>query len=241
MSVKELLKGLHALQKIDLEILELRRTGEAHPKRLAQLDAELATARGAADLERNRLADNEKQRRDKEQEISSEKEKIKKWEARLAEQRTTREYAALAREIDIAKKAVLNLEDELKLLVAATEEIRKALSVKEGDLRRREDASAAERTTLTTQISTLDGQVKGLSEKRDEAAKGVDSGLAAKYESVRKKRGSGMAPVVNGICKGCNMRLPPQLQNILRAGATIEACPNCLRLIYASEVINLGE
>jgi predicted nucleic acid-binding Zn-ribbon protein len=54
---------------------------------------------------------------------------------------------------------------------------------------------------------------------------------------VRKKRGTGVVPVQNGICKGCNMRLPPQLQNILRSGATIESCPSCQRLIYAAELM----
>ena len=33
------------------------------------------------------------------------------------------------------------------------------------------------------------------------------------------------------------MRLPPQLQNILRSGATIESCPSCQRLIYAAELM----
>jgi len=46
-SVKEILKGLHALQKVDLEILELQRAGDAHPKRLAELDQQLAGARAA--------------------------------------------------------------------------------------------------------------------------------------------------------------------------------------------------
>jgi predicted nucleic acid-binding Zn-ribbon protein len=33
------------------------------------------------------------------------------------------------------------------------------------------------------------------------------------------------------------MRLPPQLQNILRSGVTIEHCPSCQRLIYAAELM----
>ena len=44
-------------------------------------------------------------RRTLEQNIAEEKDKVRKWETRLSEQRSTREYAALAREIDIAKKA----------------------------------------------------------------------------------------------------------------------------------------
>src|SRR5256885_12192852 len=43
--------------------------------------------------------------------ISEEKDKVKKWEGRLTEQRSTREYSALAREIDIAKKSNLRSEE----------------------------------------------------------------------------------------------------------------------------------
>lgn len=237
MSVKEKLKGLEALQTVDLQILDLQKAGEAYPKRLAELDAELASARSALEAERARLTDNEKLRRDKEAEITSEKDKTKKWEARLAEMRTTREYAALAREIDISKKAILNLEEENKALVEGATAIRNALLEKEAELRRRDDASAAERTDLTAKIGSLASQVRELTEKRNEVAKGVDPEVIGKYEYVRKKRGTGMVPVVNGICKGCRMRLPPQLQNILRAGATIESCPSCQRLIYAEELM----
>jgi len=236
-SVKEKLKGLEALQAVDLQILELEKAGDAYPKRLAELDAELASARGALEAERTRLTDNEKLRRDKEAEIASEKDKTKKWEARLAEMRTTREYAALAREIDISKKAILNLEEENKVLVEAAQAIRNAIAEREAELRRREDGSAAERVDLTEKVGTLASQVRELTEKRTGVAQGADGDLVARYDSVRKKRGTGLAAVVNGVCKGCNMRLPPQLQNILRSGATIEACPSCLRLIYAAEIM----
>lgn len=237
MSVKERLKGLEALQTVDLQILELQKAGEAYPKRLAELDAELGAARAAAEAERARLADNEKIRRDKEAEIGAEKDKTKKWEARLAEMRTTREYAALAREIDISKKAILNLEEELKALVEGATAIRASLGEREGELRRREDGSAAERAELSEKVGTLSNQVRELAEKRTEVAKSVDAELLGRYDFVRKKRGTGMVPVANGICKGCNMRLPPQLQNILRSGATIESCPSCQRLIYAAELM----
>ena len=88
MSVKEKLKGLEALQTVDLQILDLQKAGEAYPKRLAELDSELASARGALDAERTRLTDNEKLRRDKEAEIAAEKDKTKKWEGRLADRKS---------------------------------------------------------------------------------------------------------------------------------------------------------
>lgn len=237
MSVKEKLKGLEALQTVDLQILEMQKAGEAYPKRLAELDEELAHARGAVEAERSRFNENEKLRRDKEAEITSEKDKTKKWESRLAEMRTTREYAALAREIDISKKAILNLEEENKALSDGAVAIRVALSERDGELRRLEDGSAAERADLAAKIGSLAAQVHALSEKRAEVAKSADPELVVRYDFVRKKRGTGLASVVNGICRGCNMRLPPQLQNILRSGATVESCPSCQRLIFTAELM----
>jgi hypothetical protein len=236
-SVKEKLKGLEALQTVDLQILDLQKAGEAYPKRLAELDAELAGARSALEADRARLNENEKLRRDKDAEIVSEKDKTKKWESRLAEMRTTREYAALAREIDISKKAILNLEEENKALVEVAQTIRNSLVEKEAELRRREDGSAAERSELSEKIGSLANQIRELTEKRGEASKAADPELVGRYEFVRKKKGQGVVPVINGICKGCKMRLPPQLQNILRAGATIETCPSCQRLIYSEEAM----
>jgi predicted nucleic acid-binding Zn-ribbon protein len=236
-SIKEKLKALQALQMVDLEISELQRAGEVYPKRLSELDAERATARVRVEAERNRLAENERLRRGKETEIQSEKEKIKKWEARLAEQRTTREYTALAREIDIAKKAMLNLEEELKNLVDQVESIKKALAEREGELNRFEDSSAAERAELESQISSLSSQVAALTEKRTGLSKEVDRELLSRYDSVRRANGSGMAAVVGGTCRGCNMRIRPQLYNILLAGSSIETCPSCNRLIYAAETL----
>jgi predicted nucleic acid-binding Zn-ribbon protein len=235
-SVKEILKGLQAVQEVDLKILELRHEGEAYPKRLAELDAMLASARASLQTERNRLIEAERARRDKESEIQAEKEKVKKWEARLVEQRTTREYAALAREIDIAKKALTSMDEDLKASLEQIEEITGALASREAELRRTEDGTAAERAELAEKIAGMSGRIRELSEKRAQVAKNADPALVSRYDTIRKKRGSGLVAVDHGICKGCNMRLPPQLQNLLRAG-TLEACPSCQRLIYDFEVI----
>jgi hypothetical protein len=236
-SVKEIIQGLEALQGVDMQVTELQRAGEVYPRRLAELDAELAAARSALEMERTRLTESEKSRREKEAEIGSENDKIKKWEARLADMRTTREYAALAREIDIAKKNVSNLEEEQKSLAEQSLAIRKTLEDRERELLRKEDGSAAERADLSEKIGSLANQVRELQEKRSQLAMHTDPELTARYDFVRKKRGTGIATVTNGICKGCNMRLPPQFQNILRSGSTIETCPSCQRLIYASEIL----
>ena len=57
------------------------------------------------------------------------------------------------------------------------------------------------------------------------------------YDSLSQKRGYAIAPVVKGVCQGCHMALPPQLNNILARMESIESCPRCGRLVYRKELL----
>ena len=121
--MQERLKALADLQKVDLEILALRKSAEVYPRQMGELERELSLAKSEVEAERNKLLDVERQRRTLEQNIVEEKEKVRKWESRLSEQRSTREYAALAREIDIAKKTNDSQTESLRGLGASASEL----------------------------------------------------------------------------------------------------------------------
>jgi len=235
--LREKLKALAELQKVDLEIAALQKSADAFPKQMAELDKELAAARSALEAERNRVLDVERQRRTLEQTISDEKEKVKKWEARLAEQRSTREYAALAREIDIAKKANVTSAEEIVELAKQQNVAREGLKVKEQEFTARQDQIGGKLNELKAQSDASMGQVKNLQAKRDEAATRVDKQMLQRYEQVKKKRMPALVPLNGGTCQGCNMNVPPQLYNTLRSNLSTDLCPSCNRIIYASEAL----
>src|SRR4030088_139926 len=108
-------------------IRDLTAAAEQHPARLKQIESERNQARSALDGLRGKLADNERARRQNEQLLTLEKEKVKKWESRLNELKTPREYATLARELDIAKKTNETAEEEIRRLGGEYEEIKKGL------------------------------------------------------------------------------------------------------------------
>jgi predicted nucleic acid-binding Zn-ribbon protein len=232
----EKLKALDALQKIDLAILDLNRSGEAFPKRLAELEKELGAARTAWEAEEARLADNERQRRELEQRLEDEKDKVKKWEARLTEQRTTREYSALAREIDITKKSNLTMGEELAALQKVREDLENASLEKKDALDAKQQTVGKEAEELKTRIAELDGRVKELQVKRTDETKKVDGALLGRYETVRRRRGGvALVPVRGGTCSGCQIKIPPQLYNQLRSGLPFDYCRSCNRIIYAED------
>jgi predicted nucleic acid-binding Zn-ribbon protein len=229
-------KALVDLERVDTDILELARAGEAHPQRLAELDRKLDQAKAALENEQQRLAANEKQRRDIESQVQHEKDTIKKWEGRLSELRTPREYAALSREIDIAKKSVENLEQQNIELRATAEPIKQAIDHRQKELLTQHETVGVEARDIRAKMSSLKDRLDALEGQRNEARRMVDAVLLSRYETIRKKRGVALVPVQGGTCRGCHMSLPPQLFNLLWSGQIeIETCPSCHRLVYAPD------
>jgi len=229
--------ALAELQKLDLETAALRKAAEVYPKQMTELERELSAARGAVEAERARLLDVERQRRTLEQNIADEKEKVRKWEGRLAEQRSTREYAALAREIDIAKKANLTMAEELLELGKGMAALRETVKQKEQEHQARADQVAGQLVELRRQSDSFTAQVKGLDGRRTAAAARVHPPLLQRYEAVRRRRMPALVTVVGGTCQGCNMSVPPQLYNTLKTTLGTDLCPSCHRIICAPEAI----
>jgi predicted nucleic acid-binding Zn-ribbon protein len=127
LSLREKLKALEELQQVDIEQAVVQAEALAVPRRRAEIEAGVGVARKAWQAEQDRLAGIEREKRSQEQTVAAERDKVKKWEGRLAEIRTPREYAALSREIDIAKKTNESVGEQTKLLTAQAEEI--ALSI----------------------------------------------------------------------------------------------------------------
>ncbi len=239
MSLREKLKALEELQQIDLEANEVRAELEALPARRAEVDQAVTVARKAWEDERSRLEANERERRQLESLLGMERDKVKKWEGRLGEIKTPREYAALSREIDIAKKTNDSQHEQVKELTNQALEIKKAVDAKEEELSEREAAAQAAGEELEKKKAAADEKMRALDTRRAAAVKQVDPGLLAKYENIKRRRaGIAIAQVVGMTCKGCHRNIPPQLAITLQRANSIETCPNCHRIIYSADAVN---
>jgi predicted nucleic acid-binding Zn-ribbon protein len=239
LSLREKLKALEELQQIDLELGEVRARLALLPARRARLDEGIAAARKAYDEEKARLEANERERRQIESLLGMERDKVKKWEGRLGEIRTPREYAALSREIDIARKTNDSQSEQVKALAAAAVELARVVDEKGELLSEREMAAQGELAEIDKARSGEEERIAALEARRSESAQAVDPGLLGKYENIKKRRaGVAVAPVVGMTCKGCHRNIPPQLAITLQRANSIETCPNCHRIIYSAEAVN---
>ena len=239
--MRDTLKALEELQKVDVQIGQLVKSGSENPKRLAEVEAQLGSVRSAVEVERRKLDEVEKQKKATEELLAADKEKVKKWEARLTEQRSPREYTALAREIDIAKKQNETGAEEIVELAKQVVATRDGLETKEASFADEEGQLRAEMKSLREAMDELDGKRKELEKKRAAAAKSVPEAMLRKYDVILTRRATVIVPVVNGACSGCHMNLPPQQYNQLRTHARIEGCPSCGRMIYSPEAFEAAE
>lgn len=237
MSIKEKLEGLQILNQLDSDVLALKKAGTAFPARLAELDEALQSIKHRTEAERSQLDEIESKHVGLEAGIAMEKDKVKKWEARLVEQRSTREYTALAREIDIAKKAISSQEEAFTATAEELARARQKLAEAQAEQASQSRKISAEKTRLRKQIEKHEEELAAMANRRAELTQTIEPALLARYEAACRHTGTGLASVAPvGTCRGCNMRIRPQLHNVLRAEA-IETCPSCHRLIYAEELL----
>ncbi len=239
MSLREKLKALEELQTIDLEAAGVRGEAASLPVRRAELEVEVEASRRVYEGSKARLDDNERERRQIETLLGQERDKVKKWEGRLSEIRTPREYAALSREIDISRKSNETQSEQARSLVAAATELQKAIELSADALSEKEMAARDELESLARQEAEQAARLAELEARRAEAARLVDPALLSRYENLKRKRaGVAVAPVVGSTCRGCNRNIPPQLSIVLKRADSVESCPNCNRIIYAAEALN---
>jgi hypothetical protein len=239
LSLREKLKALEELQQVDVELAEVRAEAESVPRRRAEIEAKVGEIRNAWQAEQDRLAGIEREKRSQEQNIAAERDKVKKWEGRLAEIRTPREYAALSREIDIAKKTNETAGEQVKELAAQADEAARSVEALQEKLDEKEAGAQEELEQLATREAEFVGRLSSLDARRAELATRVEPALLSRYENIRKRRGGiAVTQVVGNTCRGCNRHIPPQMAIILARANSIENCPNCNRIIYVAEAVS---
>ena len=91
---------------------------------------------------------------------------------------------------------------------------------------------------MADQVASIAAQLAEAVTARDAARGNVEKNWVKTYDTLAAKRGYAVAPVIKGVCQGCHMALPPQLNNILARMESIETCPRCGRLVYRKDMID---
>ncbi|MBW6509422.1 MAG: hypothetical protein K0A94_07735 [Desulfuromonadales bacterium] len=231
--MQEKMNLLRDLQEIDQEISTIEATRNSYEAELSTFAAQAAEVQSMLDqlnVEIDQLRRDEAQI---EQELHKQRDNVTRVEARLPGIQTQKEYVAVLKEIDVAKKGNKELEEKLQ-------EKRKEIAILVEDQQEKQAGLDAISGNAKARGSELDqllrdsgSQLDEHTRNREKVAGEVPKSLLRKYQGLFKRRnGMALAVARNGACLGCNMQLPPQLFNRLLQGADLQSCPHCNRILY---------
>jgi len=230
------LKTVIELQQVDLRIAELALQVEGLPAKIQAVEAELDRFIHSYGERKQRLAANQRERRDLEGDIQAIQAKISKHKDQLYEVKSNEHYSAMLKEIAGEEENIRKIEDRLLEKMVEGEEIQKIIQEAASRLEGEKARVAAEKADLEGARQRAVAEREKLEGRRRELDAALSSDVRGLYERVRKARdGRAVAPVVDGFCSACNVRLRPQAYNEVRTNQTVRCCDNCVRILYYVE------
>ena len=235
-TVKDMLERLVNLQATDEKIVSFQKEEAKIPDELREKEKSievLEKQKAEIEAELQHFLD---QVSDLDRQLEEARESARKFQTRLLVVKTQREYQAVQREGDTARKKKEDLGSELK-------EIKEEKVAVEENLKKMKKAIAGEEAILKGEAKSSQARLKSLKGEREDLEKTreveaglIEPGLLARYQKVfNRYRGQGVVKVAGGVCYGCFMTVPPQLYNQVLAQGTVHQCPNCGRIIYVDE------
>ncbi len=235
--MREQLVFLLQLQQSDVKVRELEAAVNQLPAKLDPLRRDLAKLQGMLDGERAKLTETETWRKQQQELIDREREALKTAQSKLQASKNSKEFGAASREVENKRKSISDRESELKKVSEAQATSTTQLESRNKDVEGLRTELANSEAAMADQIAALQAQLAEAKGARESARAQVESKWVKVYDSLAAKRGYAVAPVIKGVCQGCHMALPPQLNNILARMESIETCPRCSRLIYRKELL----
>jgi predicted nucleic acid-binding Zn-ribbon protein len=235
--LRQQLIHLLELQTCDVKVRELESAAKQLPAKLDPLRRDLAKLQGMIDAERTKLNETEAWRKAQQESIDKEREQFRSAQHKLQASKNSKEFNAASREVENKRKGTQDREAELKKVVEQIAASTTQLQARDGDVQKLRDELAASEAAMADQVQALNNQLAEAKTARDTARSLVDKQWVKTYDTLAAKRGYAVAPVIKGVCQGCHMALPPQLNNILARMESIEMCPRCGRLVYRKELL----
>jgi predicted nucleic acid-binding Zn-ribbon protein len=227
------IRDLLVLQDRDRRLQSLRKDLEKLPQELSRAKGKLSGDQAAMDQASEALKTAELEVKKVELDAETRRTTIKRLKLQQFETRKNDEYQALGHEVTRYEKEVDDLETrELELM----EEVDAARA----KLRTAQEALAKTRVLVDADLASIAEREKNLlasraelQAERDKLAANPSITILPLYERLLKtKDGIAVAPMHEGRCGGCHMKLIAATVIKVQSGKEIAQCEDCGRILY---------
>lgn len=235
--MNEQIEQLVSLQIIDLEIDKIDKGIKQEQDNLDERISALAAKEANINALQEKIEELGKSHRTLESELTDKMAHVKERQSKMMQVQTGREQTALLKEIEDAKKSAKENEDQIVAIMEEMETLTTQVEEGKNQLKTEKVLVAEETEKVRKAINAINKGKKSKTEDRDGQAQEIDPKLMSKYTTLRERRnGLAVVNVLQGVCQGCFMSVPPQQYNMLLKGDRIFDCPTCQRIMYHQEV-----
>ena len=235
--LKTQLGSLIKLQAIDSEVYLLNSERSTKPEEVKALEAIFeAKKTHMAELEQASL-DLQKQKKDKELELSTKEDATIKLQGQLYSLKTNKEYQTMLSQIQDSKADASIIEDKILGLMEQVDSLRIEVDKEKLKIKEDEKLFLIEKDKVDLRVKEIDDRLSQLDSLRKQAIPGIDPRILAQYDRILSSRdGLAIVTVKGNSCGGCNMFVPPQVINLIKMYERIVTCEICNRMLYIEEV-----
>jgi predicted nucleic acid-binding Zn-ribbon protein len=239
--MQETIEKLLILQDRDRKLLRVQQElAHIAPER-ETFRTRTAVTQTHLDATKNRVKQNEAERKRLELEVETKKSQIERYANQQLQTRKNEEYRALTHEIDACKAEIRKIEDQeidlMELAEAAQKEVARVTQDATAARKLEEDQVAQ----LNQREQKLQQELAELRSGREQLASAVDESARTRYERLLKSKGeNAIVGVAHGVCGGCHMKLPAQILVTCQGQKEIVNCINCGRILYYTRDMTLA-
>lgn len=229
------LQLLRDLQELDTETKVVEDEQKAALSEQQGLKQELDRLQDMVDSLAGEIAVLEAEKSELDNAMTLEQENVQRSEARLPQIKTQKEYVAILKEVDTAKK----LAKELQSSIDAKNEILTSLLAdkeeKDGELAASTEQADARCAEIDAAMVSVNEKFAKMTSQRKALLEELPKKMRKRYELLMSRRaGVAVVEARDGACYGCHMHLPPQMYNSLFVAEEVQSCPHCNRLLYVT-------
>ena len=224
------------LQKIDSEIRQITLFLESTPPLIEEIDKKIEESANRAALAKEKMAANQKKRRELEARVKDIRTQMAKYKRQLNEVKTNKEYTALLKEIESSEREIDHMEEEIISEMLAADDIEKEIKEAGQKFNIEKEKYNQEKEIISQQKKEMEEKTKELARQKDNLLPEIPSEQVSLYLKIsRKKGGVALSPVKDDFCAMCHMRIRPQVLNELRDTNKLILCENCGRILFWRE------
>jgi predicted nucleic acid-binding Zn-ribbon protein len=227
-----IVRELSQLQEIELAI-EVNEHTQSRIGHALTDNRSVLNAKSKLEAEQKNLEEQTRKQKAVDVEIEDYSAKIKNINRKLYDGKTTnsKELSNLQAEVEDFQKKRSQLEDRSLQLMEEIENLHQTIVSATQGLIIAEAEWEAQHKNLTTELTQLQTDHAAMDVKKQALILEIEPGALEIYKDIKKRKGTAVARVEQGICRGCRIAISnAELQQV--KGGNIVKCNSCGRILY---------